>query len=218
VHLHPRALQRAVEQAAEQERLLVGDVLGKRDPEPGALALDPCADRGDGVGPGRADAADHWGLQAGRVVDVGVLEAAAIADPALIDVVVLVRRNPDELATALPLRDAAADRASRADGRGLRHVPRARFEPPYAGGEGAHGAKVDDVAAEDRLQGLVELAGDERLHAALVGGQLLLPRDLVVVASAPVAEHAALAVQGDLLGEWYRLLEVEARPVDAAVG
>src|SRR5439155_9297456 len=77
-------------------------------------------------------------------------------------------------------------------------------------------AQVDEFAAEDRLQGLVELARDVRLHTAVVGGQLLLPCDLVVVARAPIAQHAALAVERDVRRKGNRLLEVEARAVDAA--
>src|SRR5487761_1518964 len=46
--------------------------------------------------------------------------------------------------------------------------------------------------------------------------ELLLPRHLVVVASAAVAEHAALAIEGDVRREGDRLLEVKARAVDAA--
>src|SRR5204862_8297152 len=60
------------------------------------------------------------------------------------------------------------------------------------------------------------LAGDVAVDATLVGGQLLLPGDLVVVARAAVAEHAALAVEGDLVGELDRLLEMQPGRVDAA--
>src|ERR1700716_3126677 len=88
---------------------------------------------------------------------------------------------------ALPHRDVAADRALRADARRVIHVPRPRLEAPDAGGEGADRAEVDDVAAEVRLQGLVELARDVRLHAALPDSKLLLPGNLVVVARAPIA-------------------------------
>src|SRR5207247_6063403 len=91
-------------------------------------------------------------------------------------------------------------------------------EAPDPRREGTDRAEVDDVATEDRLQGLVELAGDERLHAALVSRQLLLPRDLVVVARAPVAEHASLAIERNLVGERDRLLEVQARAVEPAGG
>ncbi len=199
VLLHLRALQRAVEQAAEQVRLLVGDVLGQRDAEARALALDALgqrAQRGAPRGPlpahGRRD-------QAVGAVHVRVVEAAPVADPALVDVVVLARRDAHQLAAPLPQRDVAADRAFRAHAGRVRHVPRPRLEAPHARGEGADGAEVDDVAAEYRLQRLVELACDVRVHSALADGQLLLPRDLVVVARAAIAEHAALTIERDVL-------------------
>src|SRR6266550_2448668 len=100
----------------------------------------------------------------------------------------------------------------------MRHVPRPRLKAPDTRRQGTDGAEVDDVPAEVRLQGLVELAGDERLHAALVSRQLLLPCDLVVVTRAPVAQHASLAVERDFVGERDRLLEVQARAVDPAGG
>ena len=111
VHLHLGALQRAVEQAAKEEGLLIGDVLRKRDAELRPFALDPHRHRGDGIGPCRPCAPDGRRAQPGRVVDVGVVEATAVADPALVDLVVLVGRNPDQLSAALPLRHAAAHRA-----------------------------------------------------------------------------------------------------------
>src|SRR5712692_3828336 len=56
------------------------------------------------------------------------------------------------------------------------------------------------------------------MHAALGDRELLLPRHLVVVARAAIAQHAALAIQGNVRREWDRLLEVKARAVDAAGG
>src|SRR4029077_11566296 len=214
--LHPRSLQRAVEQLAEQECLLVGDVLRQGDAELRSPALDAGGDGVDGVRPGGPGAGDRGGAQTLRIVDVRVVEAPSVADPALVDLVVLVRCDPHQLVAPLPLRHAAAHGAFRADGLGVRHVPRPRLEAPHARREGADWAEVDDVAAEDRLQRLVELARDERLHAALVGRQLLLPRDLVVVARAAIAEDAALAVERDLVRKGDLLLEVKSRAVDAA--
>src|SRR5437879_6928082 len=150
--------------------------------------------------------------------DVGVVEATAVADPALVDVVVLARGHAHKLATALPEVDVAPDRALRADALGVGHVPRARLEPPDARGQCADGAEVDDVAAEVRLERLVELARDERLHASLSHRELLLPRHFVVVARTSIAEDAALAIQRDVFGQRYRLLEMQPRAVDAARG
>src|SRR5439155_12110045 len=166
--------------------------------------------------PRRSGTLHHWYAKALRIIDVRVVKAAPVADPAFVDVVVLTRSDTHELTASLPEGNAAAVGALGADAAGLRHVPRPRLEPPHARREGADGAEIDDVAAEDRGQGLVELARDERLDAALAGRQLLLPRDLVVVASAPIAEHAALAIESDVRREGDRLFEVEPRPIDSA--
>ena len=216
MHLHLGALERTVKQTPEQEGLLVGDVLRQRDAKLGAFAFDPGGDRVDGVGPRRLSPGDQRRAQARRIVDVGVVETAPVADPAFVDVVVLVRCDAHQLPPALPLRHAAADRASGADRLAVGHVPRTRLEAPDAGGEGADRAEVDDVAAEDRLQGLIELARDEGLHPALIGGQLLLPGDLVVVAGAAIAEHTPLAVESDLVRHRDGLLEMKALAVDSA--
>jgi len=132
VHLHPGSLERAVEQLAEEESLLVGDVLRQRDAQLGALALDALGGGGNRVRPGCPGTSDARCPQSGRFVDVGVVEPAAVADPALVDVVVLMRGDADELAAALPLGHAAPDRALRADRRGVGHVPGPGFEPPDA--------------------------------------------------------------------------------------
>src|SRR5207237_9867755 len=94
----------------------------------------------------------------GGVMAVGVVEAAAVADPAVVDLVVLVGGDAYELVAALPEGHVAADRALRAHRRRVAHVPGTGFEPPDPAGEGTDREEVDDVAAEVRLQGLVELA------------------------------------------------------------
>src|SRR5438477_9580259 len=103
VHLHLRTLQRTVEQAAEEECLLVRDVLGQRDAEPGAFALDAGGDGVDRIRPRGPGPPARRRAQPRRVVDVGVVEAAAIADPALVDVVGFVCGDAYQLASALPL-------------------------------------------------------------------------------------------------------------------
>src|SRR5207249_2422125 len=81
VHLHLGALERTVKQTPEQEGLLVGDVLRKRNAKLGAFAFDPGGDRVDGVGPRRLSPGDQRRAQARRIVDVGVVETAPVADP-----------------------------------------------------------------------------------------------------------------------------------------
>src|SRR5581483_5084349 len=123
---------RAVEKAAEEERLLVRDVLRQRDAELGALALDAGSQRGEGVAPRRPLALHRRRVQARGVVHVRVVEAAAVTDPAVVDVVVFARRDAHELVAALPHGHVAADGALRADALRVRHVPGPRLEAPDA--------------------------------------------------------------------------------------
>src|ERR1700694_3483180 len=145
--------------------------------------------------PGRLRPGPPGHLQPVRRVDLRVFEAATVTDPALVDLVVLVGGDTDQLVPALPEHDVAADRAPGADRGDVVHVPGARLEAPHPAGESSDRTEVDDVAGEHGLERLVELAGDVRVNAALVGGQLLRPGDLVVVARAAIAEDAALPVQ-----------------------
>ncbi len=151
MHLDLRALQRAVKKTAKEEGFFVGDVGRKRYAELRALALDSRGGGRQRVSPRRPVAADGRGAQPRRIVHVRVVESAAVADPALVDVVVLARGDAHELAAALPHRRVAADRALVAHALGVGHVPRARFETPHTRRECADGAEVDDVAAEVRL-------------------------------------------------------------------
>ena len=211
---HPGATQGARQQPFDQKQLLVGGLAAQGDAD--ALATESRGRGRQRLLPGRRPALDGRNLQTVLVVDVRVLEPSAIADPAVVDVVVLMRGDPDQLPAPLPHRHVAADRAPGAHRLRVVHVPGAGLEAPHARGESADGAEVDDVPADRRLQRLVELAGDEGADAPLVDRQLLLPGDLVVVAGAPVAEHAALPVEGDPLRERDRLLEMESRRVDLA--
>src|ERR1700716_4332424 len=121
VHLDLRALQRPIQQAAEEIRLLVGEVGGQRDAQLRTLALDPGGGRRQRVRPGRLRSADGRSPKPGGLVDVRVVKAAAVADPALVDVAVLTRGDAHQLPAPLPHRHVAADRALRADARGVRH-------------------------------------------------------------------------------------------------
>src|SRR5205809_6451321 len=69
VHLDLRALQRTVEQALEEKRLLVGQVLRERDAELGALALYSVYQRKQRAVPGLALALDPPRAQPLPVVD-----------------------------------------------------------------------------------------------------------------------------------------------------
>src|SRR5262249_2212139 len=117
--------------------------------DPELLAPDAGDQCLEGGIPCRVAAADAGYAKSVGIVGFGVVEAAAIAYPAFVDLVVLVSRDPHQLIAPLPERDAAADRTLRAHGAGVANSPGPRREPPHAAGQGADGAEVDDVAAED---------------------------------------------------------------------
>ena len=123
MHLHLRSAQRTVEEAAEKETLLIGEVLGQGDAELRTFALDAVRQGAEGVGPGRLQPTHGGDPQSRRVVDIGVVEATAIADPALVDLIVLARCHTYQLASPLPQSDVAAHRALRAHAFAVGHVP-----------------------------------------------------------------------------------------------
>src|SRR6202011_2695027 len=101
------ALPGPVDQPAEQVELLVGDVLVHEDPK--LAALDTLQERVQGGVPRGRRPPDGGHSHALGRVDVRVLEASPVADPALVDVVVLPRGHADQLVAALPEADVAAD-------------------------------------------------------------------------------------------------------------
>ena len=136
------------------------------------------------------------------------LEAAAIAQPALVDVRVGARDESQHgLGAAVDL-DVAADGAAVADRRGAHQVPRAGLEAVLATGQRADRAQLDRVAGEQRVVRLAVECGDLAVGAAIDGRQGFVARDLLVEADAAVAHDAALAVEHDLLAERERLFLV----------
>src|SRR5262245_22663018 len=106
---HPRALPWSGQQPGHEIELLIGDVLAQRDPE--LFALQAVEQRHHRLVPCGVAPPDLRRTQALGRVDLYVVEAAAIADPAFINLVVLVRRHANQLVAALPKGDAAADSA-----------------------------------------------------------------------------------------------------------
>src|SRR5207237_8910384 len=102
VHLHPGAAQRPPEQLLEEEALLVGEVLGKRDAELGALASNAVGEEPDRSLPARLGAVRERRAAPLPIVDVGIVEAAPVADPAVVDLVVLAAGYAHQLAPPLP--------------------------------------------------------------------------------------------------------------------
>ena len=96
--------------------------------------------------------ADHRGAEPVGVVGLLVAEPALVAQPPVVDRVAVDAEVTDEPVGRRLQRHPAADRARRAGGLDDVEVPRAGLEPVGRGGEGAHRADLDDVAAEVRVE------------------------------------------------------------------
>ena len=155
-----------------------------------------------------AAVADHRRGDALVGVDRLVGEAALVAQPAVVDLVVLAREHAQHALVADGQRDVALRRAERAERAGALDLPRPRAEAVGARGQRADRAQLDDVAAERRDIGVAVEGADERVRAALEQDQLVVLGDLLRVAHAAVAEDAALAVDRDQRRELERLAEV----------
>ncbi len=193
----------------------------------------PAGQHGRAPGPGRGEALgrDPQGLRpAGRGEFTGVRvphqrggepvgllrvaerEAALVADPLLVDLVVLGRHAPHHLAAAVVGAGGAAARAVLAHARRGHQVERAGAEPVGRRGQRAHRADLDGVAGEVRLEG-VALAGADLLErAAFQQLDHRVAGDLLREAGAPGAQHAPFAVEQHLRGDGHGLVE---RPLDA---
>ncbi len=153
-----------------------------------------------------------------------VAEAALVAQPAVVDLVVIAREHAQHAFVADGQLDVALRRAAGADRARALDIPRARAEAVGARRQSPHRTELDDVAAE---RGDVRVAverADIGRRAALVQHELIVLGDLLRVAHAAVAEDAALAVDRDQRRQLERLLEVAlgldeaARPGSPAVG
>src|SRR5262249_5318777 len=116
--------------------------------------------------------------------------AAAVAEPAVVDVGVVAGDDPLHLLVADGEADVALARAERADRAGLLDVPGPGAEAVCVAGQGANRAEVGDVAVERRDVGAVVEGADEGAVAALEQLKLLVLGDLLAEADAAVAEDA----------------------------
>ena len=132
--------------------------------------------------------------------------AAAVAEPAVVDLGVVAGEHPLHLLVADGEADVALARAERADRAGLLDVPGPGAEAVGVAGQRPDRAEVGDVAVEGRDVGAVVEGADEGAVAALEQLQLLVLGDLLAEAHAAVAEDAALAVDRDQRRELDRLL------------
>ena len=134
--------------------------------------------------------------------------AAAVAEPAVVDLGVVAANHPFHLLVADGEADVALARAEGADRAGLLDVPGPGAEPVGVVGQRPDRAEVGDVAVEGSDVRAVIEGADEGAIAALQQLQLLVLGDLLAEANAAVAEDAALAVDRDQRRELDRLLEV----------
>src|SRR4051794_7792626 len=134
--------------------------------------------------------------------------AAAVAEPAVVDLGVVTGQHPFHLLVADGEADVALARADRADRAGVLDVPGPGAEAVGVVGQRPDRADVGDVALEGRHVGAVVEGADVGAVAALQQLQLRVFRDLLAEADAAVAEDAALAVDRDQRRELDRLLEV----------
>ena len=155
-----------------------------------------------------AAVADHRPRHALVDVDRLVGEAAAVAQPAVVDLWVVAPEHAQDAVVADREGDVALAGAQPAHRAGALDVPRARAEAVGLGGQRAHRAQLDDVAAEGRDVGVAVEGRHEGVRAALLEDQLVVLGDLLAEAHAAVAEDAPLAVDGDQGAERERLLEV----------
>ena len=130
------------------------------------------------------------------LVDVGGLvgEAALVAQPAVVDLLVVAAEHAQDALVADGEGDVALRRAQRADRARLLDVPRARAEAVRPRGQRADRAQLDDVAAERRDVRVAVERRDVGRGAALLEDELVVLGDLLAEAHAAVAEDAALAV------------------------
>src|SRR5262249_41641521 len=147
------------------------------------------------------------------------LEAVAtlVAEPAVIDLGVVARQDPEDALVADRELDVALARAERADRPRVLDVPRTRAEAIGVAGERAHRAELGDVAVKGRDVGALVEGADEGLVAALEELKLLVLGDLLAEPDAAIAEDAALAVDRHQGRELQGLLEVALGIGEAAL-
>ena len=143
-------------------------------------------------------------------------EAALVAEPAVVDVVVVAGEHPGHALVADGELHVALARAEGADGARVLDVPGAGAEPVGLRRQRAHRAQLDDVAVEGGDVGAVVEGADIGRRPALEELELLVLGDLLAEAHAAVAEDAALAVDPHQRRQRHRLLEVALGVDDAA--
>ncbi len=137
-----------------------------------------------------------------------IAPASLVAQPPVVDVVVVARKHPLDALVADGELDVALARAEVADRPGALDVPRPCAEAVGGVRERPDGAQLDHVPGERRDVGMPVERADEGVVGALQEHELVVLRDLLREAHAPVTEDAALAVDRDQGRERDRLWEV----------
>ena len=144
----------------------------------------------------------HHGLgQAVVVVDPGVGEAALVADPLVVDRHVLPAHDAAQGVRAGVQAQVAAHGTVGTNAGCALGLPGAEGEAADPVGQRAHGADIDDVAAGLGVHFLAGLDVDDGLAAPLEEAQLGLVLPFLQIAGAAPADHAALLVQHDGVGD-----------------
>ena len=187
-----------------------------------ALAAAQCvSSRRQRLAPGHLDervpAAGQGAAEPVLAVDGPEAEPALVAQPAPVDRVDVHALVAKDLVAAGLDEGAAPDRAARARALDLLQVPRAGLEPVGRGGERAHGADLDRVAAEVAGEGVIGEGVDLGLVPAVLEVDEGVAGDLVREPRAAVAEDAPLPVERHQVADHDRLLEVALLLDEAAL-
>src|SRR5207248_7088186 len=148
---------------------------------------------------------------------VSEAEAALVADPALVDLGMVPREDPLDLALAHRRVDVAADRAHAAHRRHVLDLPRPPFEAVLRREQRADGAELGDVAGERPAVRLVLERRDHGHRAAVARDELPVLAHVLAEARAAVTEDAALTVERDRRRDRDRLLERQLLEAHARV-
>src|SRR5262249_14980126 len=195
--------ERVLEDGAREEALLVRE-LGRSDHAHGRWSVllqdlpQRLGDRSDHLAPRHRDhgfaAAARRGRDSLGIVDAREGAAAAVADPPLIHVLVLARRDAQDLGPPRVISEerVAALRAERADGRYGLELPGTRPEAELFARERSHGTDIRDVPGQLVRDLPARHGADVSLLAAREDRDLVLARDFAAEIHAAHAEAAAV--------------------------
>ena len=130
-------------------------------------------------------------------LEVSEIQAAVVAHPAGIDVVVFARRLAIDHVFARADDGVAAGRATRAKAFRLLQKPDAHLEAEIRGGQRADRTNIDRVERIIVLQPLSGMRGQNGVAAAIDETQHVVVRDFLAKPDAARAENATLVIERD---------------------